>query len=550
MNERAANEIRRWKKLRDNRGVWANHWDDLARVMLPRRLGFNTTQINGESRTEDIFDGTPLQAARGLANAIAGLLRPEGRDNFSIRLDSDRLEKSDEIQNWLADAESGLRDAFEDPRARFRQATGEADLDLVVFGTAPLFIGEGRKRNHLLFQSVHLKDATVFFNEEGTADGLYREYHDTIRQAMARFERLGTGVFSDATREKIAANELDEKITLLRSIVPREEAVRGAFFAKNLPYTDNWIEVDAQHEITAGGFHEFPFAVPRWDTSSGEDYGRSPGMIALPDANTLQAMGETLLIAGQRAADPPLMAPNDGSFDTPNTFPGGLAYYDVETAMAVRGNPFFPLDTGSNMPLTRDMQQDMRQQVFAAFFRNVLNLPVDGPEMTAAEVYQRREEFLREIGPVFGRLESDYTAPMVERAFQVMLRRPGALPEIPESLQGQRVQFEYESPVKRVRQQIEAAAAAEWANRQIERATVLQRPDIADSVNFDALGQFEAEAEGLPHVIVNSADEVAAMRQRRAEEQQAAQEMQALAAAGEFADKAAGAANKAGLVEA
>lgn len=545
-NESVSAEIARWRNLRGEQGVWHNHWDDLAHVMLPRRLGFASTPVNGESRTEDIFDGTPLQAARGLANAMGGLLRPEGRHFFSIKADDDELGNSDEVKEWLSDAETDLREALENPKARFKQATGETDLDLVVFGTAPLFIGESRARDHLLFQSIHLKDATVIFGEEGSPEGMYRVHHMTIRQAAKKF---GAESLSEDTRKKIADEQQDDRIQILHAVVPREEGRRNAILARNLPFAGRWIEIDAKHEIKADGFHEFPFVVPRWDTSSGEDYGRSPGMIALPDANTLQAMGETLLIAGQRAADPPLMAPNDGSFDTPNTFPGGLAYYDVETAMAVRGNPFFPLESGSNMPLTRDMQQDMRQQVFAAFFRNVLNLPIDGPEMTAAEVYARREEFLREIGPVFGRLETDYTGPMIERAFNVMLRIPGALPPIPESMEGKRVRFEYESPVKRVRQQIEAAAAAEWAARQIERATVLQRPELADPVNFDALGQFEAEAQGLPGFIVNSADEVAGIRAQRAEQQAAAAEMQAMAQMADTADKAAGAARKAGLVE-
>src|SRR3990167_7552906 len=125
----------------------------------------------------------------------------------------------------------------------------------------------------------------------------------------------------------------DKKIKVLHAVLPRENFREDALFSRNLPFQDIWIEIEAKHELFEGGFHELPFIVPRWDTSSGEDMGRSPGMIALPDADTLQAMGETILIAGQRAADPPLAVPNDGSFDAINTFPGGLAYYDLETAI-------------------------------------------------------------------------------------------------------------------------------------------------------------------------------------------------------------------------
>lgn len=511
-------DIQRWQDLRSRQDGWQRHWDDLARVMLPRRQGFTSDPTPGESRTEDLFDGTPMQAARGLSNAIGGMLRPIGRDWFSLRADNDAVEQTDEAKEWLARATEITQEAFEDPAARFQQATGEMDIDLVVFGTAIGFINSAEVGSDLLFQSVHLKDCAPFFSAAGTPRGMYRRRVYKLRQAI---EEFGQENLSEEAQKAIQADKLDDKLEVLHVVVPREEGSSDALLARNLPYTSTWIEVENRHRIREGGFHEFPFVVPRWDTSSGEDFGRSPGMVALPDANTLQAMGETMLVAGQRAATPPLAVPNDGAFDAINTMPDGLTYYDVDTAVQMRGNPFFPLETGAKMPLTRDMQHDMRNQVFAAFFRNVLNLPVDGPEMTATEVIQRKEEFIREIGPVFGRLESDYTAPMVERAFKILLRA-GRFPPIPESLEGQRVGFEYESPVKRIREQTEASAAAMWANQQFERAAV--RPEAADLVDVDALGRFEAEAAGLPHSIVSSRREVEQRRQARAQAQQRAQQ--------------------------
>lgn len=537
--------IKRWEKLSGGRDTWLSHWEDLARVMLPRRLGFTTSPVNGDRRTEELYDGTPMQAARGLANAIGGMLR---RDKWFHLKTEDA--SSDEAKAWIADTEQRMRDALENTKARFRQATGECDLDLVVFGTAEMFIGESRRLGNLLFQSLHLKDGCVLYSDEGEAEGMFRAREYTIRQAIKEF---GEDRLSEATRKRLGENRegvLDEKIRFLHAVVPREEGHKGALLSRNLPFTDTWIEIDAKHEVRSGGFHEFPFVVPRWDTSSGEDYGRSPGMIALPDAATLQAMGETMLVAGQRAADPPLMAPNDGSFAEANTFPGGISYYDVETAAAIGGkNPFFPLDTGAHMPLTRDMQLDTRSQIFAAFFRNVLNLPVEGPEMTATEVIQRKEEFIREIGPVFGRLETDYTAPMVMRAFMIMLRGGGFLP-IPEELQGRNVRFEYESPVKKVRQQVEAAAARLWVAEHIDAATATQRPEILDVINFDAYSRFTHDANGLPPSIINGTDQIEAIRQQRAEQMQAMQEAQQMQQAADIGKTAADAAKSAGLTEA
>src|SRR3990167_9381587 len=542
MTERIEELVSRWKKLNGDKSQWHSLWDDLARVMLPRRLGFTTQTVDGDRRTDDIFDGTPMQAARSLSNAIGGMIRPEGLPKVEMKTDDESLNDLDEVKNWLSDAEEKMRSGFNNPHARFRQASGETDQDLVVFGTAVMFVSEAPKQNRLFFQSLHLKDATPFGGETGAAEGMFLKRKLTARQLVSRF---GIEKLSERSQE-IAKKTSDDKIEVLHIVIPRKEAKTRPLFSKDLAFADIWLEIDAKHLLSEAGFHEFPFIVPRWDTSSGEDYGRSPGMIALPDADTLQAMGETILIAGQRAADPPLFAPNDGSFDAVNSFPGGLSYYDVETAVAMRGNPFFPLETGANLPISRDMQQDTRLQIMAAFFKNVLNLPVEGPQMTATEVNQRKEEFIREIGPIFGRLETDYTAPMVERAFMIMLRGGAFLP-IPEVLQGENIRFEYESPVKRIRQQIEAASARIWVQEALAIGQV--RPDVIDLVNFDEYGRFTAEALGIPRKLVNGKEQVQQIRDQRQEALQAQQQAMALQEGLGMAKMGVEVADKAGLIE-
>lgn len=534
--------LRRWAAAESNKGGFTGHWDDLARVQLPRRAGFVTETAVGDQRTENIYDGTPMQAARGLANAVASFQWPEGEQSFHIHAEDDAIDNEEEAQAWMAKAEEIHSGIIDNPKARFRQARGEKDLDLVVFGTAFMFIGESQNLDNLLFQSIHLKDGAVLWGDEGDPQGMFRKRRFTVRQAAQRF---GLEALSKETREKAGNDKgLDSTVDILHAVLLRDEGRPDALFANELPWADQWVEIGAKHEIKVGGFHEFPFIVPRWDTSSGEDYGRSPGMIALPDSNTLQSIGETMLVAGQRAADPPIMAPNDSSFSHLDTFPGALGYYDVDTALALRGNPFFTMESGANMPLTRDMQLDMRDQVRWAFFKNILNLPIEGPQMTATEIIQRKEEFIREIGPVFGRLESDDKGPTVERSFMIALRA-GAFPPIPQILSGKGVRFEYESPVKKIRGQIQAAAARLWAQEQMALSHV--DPAAMDLVNIEALGRFTHSASGLPLEIISSPEEVQAKGEARAAQQQAAQEAAQLEQAAVIADTAAGAADKAGL---
>lgn len=539
MDEPIDKILSRWRRESQEKSQWHSHWEDLARVMLPRRMGFVSSSREGERMTDDIYDGTPMQAARGLANAIGGMMRPSGIPDMGIEVDDEEAGNMGDAQEWLEDSKLRLRNAFANPRARFMQVAPEVDQDLVVFGTAVEFIGDSKKRNSLLFQSLHLKDSTPYFDEEGSPQGLYHERTMTLRQMV---EKFGEQSLSESTR-RLIKDSPEKQIKLLHAVIPRKEFKPNALFARDMPIADIWIEIETKHQLSVGGFHEFPFIVPRWDTSSGETFGRSPAMIALPDADTLQAMGETILIAGQRAADPPLMAPNDGSFDSVNTFPGGLGYYDIETAKEMGGNPFFTLPSGTDLPITRDMQSDTRNQIMGAFFRNVFNLPVEGPQMTAAEVMQRKEEFIREIGPLFGRYETEKTGPEVERAFMLMLRA-GSFGPIPQSLQGKNVVFTYESPVKRIRKQIEAAAARLWAESMLVLAQ--SKPEAADLVDVDALGRFSADALGIPKGIVVSPDIVNARREQRAQEMQAQQQAAMMAATVDVVKTGAEAAEKVG----
>jgi hypothetical protein len=505
------------EKRKSDRASWESHWDELSRVMLPTRRGFVSNESPGEERTEDIFDGVPMQAARSLANAIGSMLRSEKM--FFVKTSEGVEDADEEAMRWLEQVREIMYSAIMNPRARFLQATGETDLDLVVFGTGVLYIGEHPTQSRLMFRSQHLKDVYIGIAEDGAVDQVFCDYHWTARQAMQRFPNDAGSV----TKKAIKDGQPDKKVNYVQCVYPRDDYKNNAKLASDMPFASVWIEEDSKEIVRESGFHEFPFIVPRWDTASGEIYGRSPGMIALPDSNTLQAVGETLLVAGQRAADPALMFPDDGMISPGQTAPGGIGYYDAELARSMGGNPIFSLPTGANMPLTLEIQNSIRDQIFNAYFRNVFNLPTDGPQMTATEVIERKEQFIREIGAVYGRLEVDYTGLMIERVFGIMLRA-GQFPPIPESLGGRNVVFEYDSPVRRAKQQIESMAASMWMQELAEVSKY--DPSVLDNVDPDGYAKFQADSRGVPMEVRRSADSVAQIRQSRQKQQQAEQAAQ------------------------
>jgi hypothetical protein len=553
--------LREFSTAQSDRGGWDDHYERLAEIMLPRRVGFTSTPVPGARRTDKILDSTPVQARRSLSTAVDGLLKPKTVRWMFVKPDDEDLIDDPEVKEWLDFVQGRMFKRIYDTNARFAQATGEVDDDLVTFGTGALSIDPGQ--TSLEFASHHLKDVYLQVDGRGRVVAVFIMHVWTAQQAKDFFTAKGVE-HAGVTVEKALGEEYEQnnKIEFVHVIMPNQFVIAENFNPKNLPFASLWIEVNEKELIHQGGMHEFPMATPRWDTASGETYGRSPAMVALPDANTLQAQTRTLLKAGQFAVLPPIFAPSQSIIGQAKLKSAGITYYDLQATVGQGSRqPIFSLDMGSNMPIGREMQNDTRELIWAAFFKNVLNLPVNGPQMTATEVLERKEEFVRVIGPVFGRLESEYLAPIVERVFGIMFRNnefgltdrnivgPGGeeLRSIPEALQGKQINFEFRSPVERVRKQVEAAAALKTVQELAGVAEATQNPSGLDHIDHDKLAELLDEANASGILLDKRA--VDKMRKDRAEQQQEAQAADAerAIAAAQQAGQAAGAFNEAGI---
>lgn len=527
--------IDRRKRLKESRHQWELTWQELAEVLLPRRADFTVTTVtDGERRMDNVFDSVPLQARRSLATSIDSLIMPRNVQWFHVRPRNEDLTQDEDVMRWAEVAEKRMFNAIYSRSARFVQRSGEVVNDLVTFGTGVMFIGESSTPGQLVFRSFHLRDVLIAEDANGVVDTVMIDMKLTPRQAQ---QRWGEENLSSTINEAARRNS-EEKYDFLWVVMPRKDANRYKAGGENMPIASIVIEVEEERVVRESGFEEFPFAIPRWDTTSGEMYGRGPGHVVLPDAETLQAMGKTLLVAGQRAVDPPMWAISDGMLSAPRTFPGGMTYIDGSVARMFGRAPLGELTVQSQIPLGREMQNDVREQVWGAFFRNVLQLPVDAPRMTATEIVERKEEMLRAIGPVFGQLDTDYLSVVVERVFGIMLRG-GGFPTPPETLLGQDIDFRFESPILRAKNQIEAAGLARSLEMIAPLANV--QPEILDNFDGDAIARATPLAGGFPMTWLKPIEVRDAQRQQRAQQMQAQQ-------MAEMADTAASALSKAGPV--
>ena len=173
--------------------------------------------------------------------------------------------------------------------------------------------------------------------------------------------------------------------------------------------------------------------------------------------------------------------------------------------------------------------------------------------MTATEIVERTERMMRLMGPVLGRMESEFLGPLINRSFGVLFRQ-GRLPELPEELQtGEEVEIniEYVSPLAKAQRQTDM----QGIRQAMEMAGPMSQinPGVLEVINAEEAFRYIANLLGVPTKLLNSREE---LKKKREEQQQAeaeAQKMQQteqeIAMVGQGVD-AASKAKDAGLLEA
>ena len=497
-----------FSQLKTKRQNWESHWQEVADYCLPRRADVTTTRSRGDKRTERIFDGTALHALELLSSSLHGMLTNAATPWFSMRFKDEMVSSIEANKEWLESCTDTMYMALD--RSNFQQEIHELYTDMVAFGTGCMMIEEDEK-DFVRFSTRHIKEIYIQENNKGKVDTIHRELKITARAAYQQFgDKLPKRIM------KIVQTAPHDDVTIYHCVKPNDDLNPYKMDNKSMEFSSVYYDEDGTI-ISMSGFREFPFVVPRWLKSSNEIYGRSPSMTALPDIKMINKMAETTIKAAQKMVDPPLLVPDDSFVLPVRTQPGGLNFYRSGSRDTIT-----PLNIGANTPLGLNIEEQRRTAIKQAYYIDQL-LMSQNIQMTATEVMQRNEEKMRLLAPVLGRLQSEMLQPLINRTFNILLRK-GILPPAPEELQGQTIDIEYVSPLARSQKQGDVQAIL----RTLEIITPMsQMSPVMDFIDSDRMVNHLASVLGVPSKVIRSVDEVQAIRQQRAAaQQQAAQQQQ------------------------
>mgnify|MGYP001194708269 CR=1 FL=1 len=515
---RKAKYTRRLGRLKLERESYVSHWKDLTDNLLPRSGRYFLEDRNkGERRNLDIYDSTGTRALGVLAAGMMAGMSSPARKWFTLALADREMMQYQPVKVWLDDVVEIIREIFS--RSNVYRVLHGLYEEMATFGTgcAMLF----RDREDL----VRLYPQTVgeFYAAQDNRykiDTIYREFQMQIGPMVQEFGRKNVSL---ATQNLYDRGVLDEWVTIVHAIQPRMERDVGKRDNINMPWESIFLERDAddEHFLRESGFNMFPALVPRWNVRGGDVYGSDcPGMTSLGDIKQLQDNQKQKAKCIDYQTDPPLQVPTAlrGSEDV---LPGGISYYDPA---APTGGIRTAYEVQLNLQHLLEDIMDVRARINSSFHVDLFQMIAlsDRRQITAREIEERHEEKLLVLGPVLERNQNELLDPLIDNTFQMALEE-GLLPTPPQELQGQEINIEYVSMLAQAQKAVGIGSLDRMVGTVGQIAAV--KPEVLDKLDSDKMIDEYSNILGIRPDLIVANEQVALIRQDRAEQQAQMQQM-------------------------
>ncbi len=527
--------------LRVNRYSWWTHWRELADYFLPRRYKWIVTpnqMARGSPINQHILDSTGVICARNLASGLVSGKSSPTRPWFKLRVGTVDSTTTSPVSLWLGECERILYLIFAE--SNFYNSIAQFYFDLVIFGTASMLIYEDYEN---VINCINPCAGEYYIDIDGKYRPtiFYREFTMTVSAVVNEFGYDHCSISIRSLYDDPGGANLTRELIVAHSLEPNDDGRAGEFgFADRFAFRELYWEwggsaspqgsnYQPQGFLRRRGYFDMPNITCRWDIVSNDPYGRSPGMDALPDQKQVQLETRRKAQAIDKMVNPPLVADVQLKNQPASLLPGGMTYV---AGFTTSGKPGIASIYDSKFPVA-DIMQDLleaKQRLAKIFFNDVLMTASQyetRSNVTAVEWDMRKSESLVALGPALDRIDNEGLGPILDRVFGIAARA-GILPPAPAKIAGQMINVEYVSML----QQAQRAAASGGIERLLSLAGNLlaAKPDIMDNIDTDyALDKYSALLNNDPKII-KSPEDVMAIRQDRAQQMQAQQQAEQIAA--------------------
>jgi hypothetical protein len=520
---------------------WHTLCQTIAENFYPMRADFTRERYMSEEFASYLMTGRPALAHRDLSNSLAALLRQKDTQWFVPRTRFDEINNDVAARRWLDRAGDIQYRVMYAQAANFVRAMKDADQDYSAFGQAVIEIHPNARYDGLIFAAHHLKNCVWFENVEHHIDGVHRKWTPQARQLCQKFPST---VSSKVT--EMRQKEPFREIKCRHIVLPWEDYDYTDARGRKTPFVSIHIDIENETILEETPLRVFPYVIPQWARVSNSPIAYSPAtVLALPDGRMLQDITLTILEAGQKVVDPPMIGVGEAINGDTNLQAGGVTWtdadYDERTGEVLRPITLNP----EGLKFGAEREDRIEKMIDSAFFLNQIRMPTVTKEMTADETERVYQEFIRQAVPLLEPIETEYSGKVCGTTFEWLMdmKAFGPLEAIPKKLSGADIKFDFDSPLQAAKDKLKVGTFQQAIKIVVEAAQV--KPDVVDNFDFDKGTRDAVIAQaGADWIVPEKIRD--AKRADAAKHQQAAQQAATVSAGADAAQRVAGAVKSAG----
>ena len=523
---------------RSDRSYIECDWRDMVRLVGPEmseqfdnmtgsQAGLNSIlprQTATTERSKKIYDTTAVYMSDRLCAGMESLVSPQSDKWHGLKAgDPFAGEPTNEEEEWFDKACDYLFDIRYGGKSGFSLANQKAIRSAIKLGTGVIYIEQNEQwddiRQPVFYRFIPMWQIFLVVDHRGEDVGFFREYPLTAEQAVRKFD----GKVSEKVR--MAAEDPKRKtdrITFIHACFEREGGYKDAQTINKSRWESVHYESETKHICKRGGYFEYPLCVFRWGRNDNSPYGTSAAAPILSSIKTLNLMVKDQIDASAQAISPPFAVHKFEQRLDLNARAVNPGLMDDQGRKL-----FSPMMDASDPSKSQIIIEALREQIREALFGTLWQVLAErNSNTTATEVMIRAKEKGEMIGPFASNIQAGY-ATLVERELNIIGRRgafmQGSALELPETMADKDVGIVYTSPLDAFRR------TGNLEKMQVVREYLMTAaqttPEILDKIDPDTEADRVLESVDAPREMFRTDDEVAALRQQRAQQNQMQQQM-------------------------
>ena len=480
-------------------------WDEIAVFVDPRNAYFRVKRNNGNlSQLIPKMDDTAQSTLPIYAAVLNSMLTPQAYVWHRLQFFNPVIQQ--QYGPLLDEENKFIYNRRYSAYSNFSSAMNECYMSAGAFGHAIMQLDPDRKHKCISYHTLPIREFCIDKDAYGFVNVFYREVEYTMRNLLTIFPNY----MPDKYKDRQDLKWLDERITLLHAVEPS--------FESSGKYHSAYIDLTNKKIIEETELKYCPYLCFRASVfpSSDDPYGFSPCMSVLPSIKALNSLQFNFLKQTDLVGQPTLLT-NSDVIDARKVAASGMV---VEGGVDDEGRPMVQaLKAYGDLPSMDFLIKKYQDSVETVLLAKYMALMSDTQSRSATDAMIKSNERANLVAPSGDRISREFLLPLIETELTIY-GDMNILPPMPAELKDIDSQFDIilDNPMLKG-QRMDSVNSAVSMMGMIGQFAQLD-PNITNSVDVDKMLRYIQENMNVPSHVMHTAEEVAAMNEASAQQQQ------------------------------